>query len=70
MLINVDWTSGPIGPGWMMMFPPLAAQETGGTYGLRPQMWFPRPEVEQPKKKSKRNKEEAIAVALLLMAED
>ena len=67
--MNVTWMDGPIGPGWFMMFAPKAVQGVGSTYGFAPQKRFPRPpiEPEKPKPKFRRQKEEDVAVALMLM---
>lgn len=67
---SVDWTRGPIGPGWFMLFAPIAVDGVGSVLGSSPQ-YRPQPwEKVKPVTKPKTSKEEDFAFALLMLMDD
>ena len=70
--VNTDWTRGPIGPGWFMLFAPVT--ESGGVGGRspiptqRPDHWKYQKLPELPDQR--REKAEDFAAAWILLMDD
>ena len=66
----VDWSNGPIGPGWLMMFAPVVTVESapsGGGGGGWIRGGSVPTEVRYRKPADKREFDDAVAIALSLL---
>ena len=60
-----DWSRGPIGPGWLMMFAPVSAVRASGGGGSV-FAGFQREKKKKKKPKNYQDIDEAIALFLLM----
>lgn len=67
---SVDWTGGPIGPGWFMLYAPIAVDGVGSMLGTAPRYRPERTEREERPFRTKLPKEEDFAVVFMLMDDD